>query len=60
MLCEEQCYKVYQVYEGERLAEPVQPITEDREFLGWRDANDYMADFTQPVEQDVVYYAEWG
>lgn len=60
MLCEEQCYKVYQVYEGERLAEPVQPATEDGEFLGWRDANDYMADFTQPVEQDIVYYAEWG
>lgn len=59
MLCEAQCYKIYKVYEGERLNEPAQPAAEDAAFLGWRDANDYMADFTQPIEQDVVYYAEW-
>ncbi len=59
MLAEENCYKSYVVEDGEKIAAPAAPIMEDAEFAGWRDRNDYVADFSQPVEQNQVYYADW-
>lgn len=52
-------YKAYTVHEGDVIAVPVNPAREGLRFLGWKDGNGYLADFTQPVEQDQSYYAEW-
>lgn len=59
MLCEGNCYKSYVVQEGEHISAPVDPLAEGAAFAGWKDVNDYIADFSQPVEQDRAYYAEW-
>ncbi|MDD6057032.1 MAG: hypothetical protein PUB98_02035 [Clostridiales bacterium] len=59
MLLGTDCYKRYVKGEGERLPEPTKPMREGFSFIGWRDINDYMADFSQPIEQNLVYYAEW-
>ena len=59
MLKEENCYKTYVVKEGERLLSPAEPTGEEAVFVGWRDVNDYIADFSLPVERDLIYYAEW-
>lgn len=55
-----ECYKTFVVEAGEKLKEPVRPALEDREFEGWRDINDYIADFSQTVEEDIVYYGAWS
>ncbi|MBO5069262.1 MAG: hypothetical protein J6C37_02720 [Roseburia sp.] len=59
MVSEENCYKAYTVREGDRIAAPATPGEEGAVFLGWRDSNDYVADFSEPVEQNQAYYAEW-
>lgn len=53
------CYKTYIVQEGDRILAPSDPKTEKGRFAGWRDANDYIADFSLPVEQNLFYYAQW-
>lgn len=53
------CYKAYTVQEGERIFAPANPGKKDAVFACWKDSNDYMADFTQPVQQDLIYYAQW-
>lgn len=60
MLSGGECYKVYSVMEGDRVAAPAEPLSGNGRFLGWKDSNDYMADFSLPVEQERVYYAQWG
>lgn len=52
-------YKIYTVHEGDMIAVPVNPARERLRFLGWKDGNGYLADFTQPIEEDRIYYAEW-
>lgn len=59
MVAEENCYKAYVVREGDRICAPAAPKKENAVFSGWRDSNDYIADFSEPVEQDQTYYAEW-
>lgn len=59
MLQEGMCYKVYEMKEGDRILPPVEPQMEGASFAGWLDRNDYMADFSQPVSQNLVYYAAW-
>lgn len=59
MVAEENCYKAYTVREGDRISAPAAPKAEDAVFAGWRDGNDYVADFSEPVEQNQTYYAEW-
>lgn len=59
MLCEERTYKTYVLQEGNHILEPVSPEAEERTFAGWRDVNDYIADFSQPVQQNLTYYAAW-
>lgn len=54
-----QCYKSFQVYAGEKVQAPVVPQSETGAFTGWVDANGYLADFSQPVEQNLVYYADY-
>ncbi len=39
---------------------PEEPGSAAEGFLGWKDVNDYIADFSLPVEQERVYYAQWG
>lgn len=52
------CYKAYTVYEGDTVTIPESPKLEGGTFVGWKDANDYLADFTQPVTQNMDYFAE--
>lgn len=59
MLGEGRSYKTYVIQEGDHILVPVSPTSQEGTFAGWRDANDYMADFSQPVEQNLAYYAEW-
>lgn len=60
MLSGEKCYKTYRVQEGDYVLTPAVPVLQEAVFLSWRDSNDYLADFSQPVQQDLVYYAEWN
>ena len=59
MLGEQKCYKEYTVQEGQSISAPAEPSADDARFAGWRDLHDYMADFSQPVEQSRSYYADW-
>lgn len=59
MLREENCYKTCEVLGGEHIMPPAEPKAEGLVFGGWIDTNGYMADFSQPVEQNLVYYAAW-
>lgn len=54
-----ECYKAYLVFSGSNIAEPHEPKKDGCRFAGWRDVNDYIADFSQPVIQDISYYAVW-
>lgn len=47
-------YKACTVYEGDLVSAPAAP---QEGFAGWKDTNGYLADFTQPVMQDLTYYA---
>ena len=51
--------ETYQVLGGEHIMPPVEPKAEGLVFGGWIDTNGYMADFSQPVDQNLVYYASW-
>lgn len=59
MLGEVNCYKSYTIQEGAYVAAPMAPVSQGAVFTGWKDGNDYMADFSQPIEQNRCYYAEW-
>lgn len=59
MSMEENCYKSYMVQEGACVVAPAVPVMQGSVFMGWKDVNDYMADFSQPIEQNRSYYAEW-
>jgi hypothetical protein len=39
---------------------PIPPLSENGIFVGWEDANGYLADFTLPIAQDRDYYAVWN
>lgn len=53
------CYKRCVVMDGETVKMPVEPKLEGVSFAGWRDSNDYIADFSQPVHGELSYYAAW-
>ncbi len=53
------CYKRCVVMDGETVKMPVEPRLEGASFAGWRDSNDYLADFSQPVHGELSYYAAW-
>lgn len=53
------CFKRYEIWKGEKVPSPADPVASRKHFMGWRDSNDYMADFSLPVEGDRIYYAEW-
>lgn len=59
LLSQGSCYKLMRVLYGSCAAKPVQPKKEGLVFAGWRDSNDYIADFSQAVTGDIVYYAAW-
>ncbi len=56
---EKECYKKYYVPKGGKVTMPVEPQKAGMVFAGWRDVNDYIADFSQPVDQRISYYAAW-
>lgn len=53
-------YKTCRVCEGDAISLPVQPTSTDGTFSGWLDPNDYAADFSVPVTEDLIYYAAWN
>ncbi len=59
MLGEGVCYKSMVVREGDVIHPPAEPAGAGADFAGWKDINDYMADFSCPVEQRLTYYADW-
>ena len=56
---EKECYKKYYVPKGGKVTMPVEPQKAGMVFAGWRDVNDYIADFSQLVDQRISYYAAW-
>lgn len=52
-------YKRMEIEEGDCCISPAEPISDDmkKKFLEWRDSRDYLADFTQGVEENQIYYA---
>lgn len=59
LLSEGACYKQCSVMQGERIMTPTDPKKNGMAFKGWKDSNDYMADFSQPISQNRCYYATW-
>lgn len=52
-------YMSFVVYTGDMIITPIAPQKKNKTFVSWHDTNGYLADFTQPVEQDITYYATW-
>ena len=53
-------YKTCRVLAGDTVSAPADPASETGNFIAWKDGNGYLADFTQPVVQDLSYYAEFN
>lgn len=53
-------YKVFRVLSGSTVKISTEPKATDGTFVGWFDTNDYMADFSIPVERNLIYYAAWN
>lgn len=55
----ENIYKKFQIQHGDKMIQPSEPRAEfgDKQFREWRDAKDYLSDFSQTVEADLAYYA---
>lgn len=53
------CYKCYHLYEEDKIQVPIVPEKQGAVFDGWKDCNDYMADFSIPVQENISYYAAW-
>lgn len=56
---EQKCYKAYNVLEGDTISAPANPTNAYAIFGGWVDTNGYLADFSQPVTQDMEFHAMW-
>lgn len=59
LLTQADCYKRVTVISGLRVKKPSEPKKDGLVFAGWRDSNDYIADFSQAVTGDISYYAAW-
>lgn len=57
---QQKCYKTYTIAEGDMVSAPVAPTNAYAAFGGWTDSSGYLADFTQPVTQDLEYHAVWN
>ena len=55
----ESYYKKLEIQKGDYCTSPAEPVCDDlkKKFLEWRDSKDYLADFTQCVEENQIYYA---
>lgn len=53
-------HKEYTVLEGTVLSLPQDPVLTEGTFLGWVNADGSAADFSRPVIEDVVYFANIG
>lgn len=51
-------YKEYLVEAESVISTPAEPQSTEGSFYGWIDENGYPADFTQPITQNTVYYAD--
>ena len=54
-----QCYKEYEVLEGDTIPVPANPVSAEATFTAWVDGNNQMIDFATTVTQDMCYYAIW-
>lgn len=62
MIAHKDSYKTYQILESNAMRlpkEPSNPTNKDKKFTSWVDKNDYESDFSQPVTQDMDFYAVW-
>lgn len=57
---QQKCYKTYNIAEGDMVSAPADPTNAYATFSGWIDSSGYLADFTQPVTQDLEYHAVWN
>lgn len=53
-------YKEYVLEKGATLPVPTPPALATGTFLGWVDAGGAVVDFTQPMTEDVIFYASIG
>ena len=54
----EKCYKCFEVCKDSIILPPKQPEIEDKEFVRWVDAEGTGVDFSKPIVEDVIYYAD--
>lgn len=53
-------YKDYVIQENAYVTCPVEPKKAGKVFAGWKDKNGNTPDFSQPITEDMSYYAIWN
>ncbi len=59
LLNQKNSYKIYTIKKGDTILQPKIPVKDAYTFKGWYDKNGVPADFSQGIEQDICYYAQW-
>lgn len=54
----EECYKIYEVCANCMISPPIEPKVDGKTFVGWTNSDGASADFTNPIGEDVIYYAD--
>lgn len=59
LLNKQNAYKSFEMLEHEKMICPQNPSMQGKTFLSWVDVNDYEADFSQDITQNIDFYASW-
>ena len=59
-LSDTDCYKCYEVLNGDVVPVPQNPVQEGKTFTGWADAEGNALDQNMTMTQDTAYYAVWN
>jgi len=59
-LSDTDCYKCYEVLNGDVVPVPQNPVQEGKTFTGWADAEGNALDQNMTMTQDAAYYAVWN
>ena len=59
-LSDTDCYKCYEVLNGDGVPVPKNPVQEGKTFTGWADAEGNALDQNMTMTQDAAYYAVWN
>lgn len=54
----DECYKRYEICQGNVILAPVEPLYEDYIFYGWMNLDGTKADLSEPIMGDCTYYAD--